>query len=159
MLMPGWEVGDKLGVKVASFFPANAARGLASVNAVYALFSAATGEALAIIDGGELTARRTAATSALAADYCARPDAARLLIVGTGRIAANLMEAHTARRPIRRISIWGRTASKAEVLAEKARQHGLAAAAVDDLAAAVAEADIVSCATMSQVETSNNRGI
>ena len=55
-----------------------------------------TGELLAIIDGGELTARRTAAASALAASYLARADASVMLMIGTGRLSANLIEAHAA---------------------------------------------------------------
>lgn len=149
LLMPAWQSGAFMGVKIATVFPGNSARGRAAVNAAYVLLSAATGEVLAMVDGGELTARRTAAASALAADYLARKDAGHLLVVGTGRLALNLVEAHAAVRPIRWVTIWGRSREKAEAIAEKAAAAGFEAEAAGDLEAAVGEADIVSCATLS----------
>ncbi|MCG6858260.1 MAG: ornithine cyclodeaminase family protein [Salaquimonas sp.] len=149
LLMPAWQTRAFMGVKVATVFPGNAARGKAAVNAAYVLMSAANGEMLAMIDGGELTARRTAAASALASDYLARKDAGHLLVVGTGRLALNLVEAHAAVRPIRWVTIWGRSREKAEAVAERAAAAGFEAEAADDLEAAVRVADIVSCATLS----------
>lgn len=149
LLMPAWTSGGYLGVKLATVFPGNAARGLPSVSAGYLLCSGKTGEILALIDGGELTSRRTAAASALAASYLARPDAAHLLIVGTGRLAPNLATAHAAVRPIRRITVWGRSQPKALALADSLAKAGFEAAATENLAQATAQADIVSCATLS----------
>ena len=149
LLMPAWVPGEYLGVKIANVFPGNSARGLAAVNASYMLMSGRTGENLALLDGGELTARRTAAASALAADYLARKDASHLLIVGTGRLAPNLVEAHSAVRPISRISVWGRSRENAEAVAAKISVRGAKASAVTNLESAVGEADIVSCATLS----------
>jgi ornithine cyclodeaminase/alanine dehydrogenase-like protein (mu-crystallin family) len=130
-------------------FPGNSARGQAAVNASYVLMSAMTGETLAMIDGGELTARRTAAASALAADYLARKDASHLLVVGTGRLSLNLVEAHAAVRPISRVTIWGRDIPKARTVAQKAQALGFEASAAADLKEACAQADIISCATLS----------
>jgi ornithine cyclodeaminase len=109
-----------------------------------------TGELLAILDGGELTARRTAAASALASRYLSRKDSATLLIVGTGRLSLNLIEAHAAVRPVKRVMIWGRDAARADAVAQRAAGLGLSASAVTDLAAAVSEADIISCCTLSE---------
>jgi ornithine cyclodeaminase len=113
LLMPAWSVGGHMGVKLVNVFPDNARAGLPAVSGVYLLFSATNGAPLAMLDGGELTARRTAAASALAARYLAREDASRLLIVGTGRMAANLAQAHAAIRPIETVTVWGREAAKA----------------------------------------------
>jgi alanine dehydrogenase len=151
LLMPAWQEGGYIGVKTVTVFPGNSARGRMAVNASYALMSAATGETLAMIDGGELTARRTAAASALAADYLARKEASHLLVAGTGRLALNLVEAHSSVRPIRRITIWGRDQGKAEDVAARAAALGFEAKAAENLEAACAEADIVSCATLSPV--------
>src|SRR3546814_1564930 len=96
LLKPAWTVGDYVCVKVANVFPGNAARGLPSVNGVVVLFSGRTGEVLALVDGGELTARRTAAASTLAADYLAWRDSTHLLMMATGRLSTNLNEAHAA---------------------------------------------------------------
>lgn len=151
LLMPAWSVGGHIAVKVANVFPGNSARGIPAVNAMVLLMSAETGEVLALIDGGEATARRTAASSALAADYLARPDSNHLLVLGTGRLAeGNLVEAHAAVRPIRRVTIWGRDPEKAAAAAAVAAQSGFDASATADLATAVSEADIVSTATLAQ---------
>jgi len=149
LLMPAWQAGGCLGVKIATVFPGNSARGRAAVTASYVLSSATTGETLALIDGGELTARRTAAASALAASYLARSDALHLLVVGTGRLALNLVEAHASVRPLTRVTVWGRDGEKAAKVAAGAASMGFASDVASDLAQAVGEADIVSCATLS----------
>lgn len=149
LLMPAWLPGKYAGVKVVNVMPGNADRGLPAVSAEYLLSDARTGEMLAIIDGGELTARRTAAASALAAGYLAREDSRHLVIVGTGRVTANLIAAHAAVHPIERVTIWGRSADKAAVMAaETETRLGLRASATSDLEAAVRTADIVSAATL-----------
>lgn len=149
LLMPAWMPGRYSGVKMVSVFPGNVRRSLPAIFGTYLLSSGATGEMLAAIDGGELTARRTAATSALAARYLARQDAEELLVCGTGRLALNLMQAHAVTRPIKRFRVWGRTMSKAEKIVAEARSLGLAAEAVADIEAAARSADIISCATLS----------
>jgi len=148
LLMPAWTAGRFLGVKVLNVFPGNADKGLASIAASYLLMSGSTGEMLALIDGGELTARRTAAASALAASYLARGDAEHLLMVGTGRLARNLVSAHATVRPLRTISVWGRQVEKAKDMADDLDAGSAKIHVVTDLGAAVAKADIVSCATL-----------
>ncbi|PLX39002.1 MAG: ornithine cyclodeaminase [Hyphomicrobiales bacterium] len=149
LLMPAWQVGEHLGVKIVNVVPGNADRGMAAISAVYLLSDAKTGVMQAMVDGGELTARRTAAASALAADYLARKDAKRLLVVGTGRLSVNLVEAHASVRDIDEVVIWGRNADKAAAIAESVAKLGFRAEAASDLAEAVAGADIVSAATLS----------
>jgi ornithine cyclodeaminase len=148
LLMPAWRVGEYIAVKLVNVFPGNAERGMPSVNGAVVLFSGRTGEVLAQIDGGELTARRTAAASALAADYLARKDSRHLVMVGTGRLAHNLIPAHATVRPIERVTVWGRTPAKATALAEEMSAAGIAAAATEDLEGAVREADVISAATL-----------
>jgi ornithine cyclodeaminase len=150
LLMPAWLAGRYLGVKLVNVFPGNGTRGLPAVQGVYLLFSGETGELIASIDGNELTARRTVAASALAASYLAREDAATLLVVGTGRLAHLMPEAHAATRPIRKVLVWGRDQVKAAALSQDLAAQGFAAAVADDLPAAVAEADIVSSVTLSR---------
>ncbi|MGK6315035.1 ornithine cyclodeaminase family protein [Neorhizobium sp. DT-125] len=149
LLMPAWVPGDHIGVKILNLFPDNHLRALPTIIGSYLLSSGRTGEMLAIVEGGELTARRTAATSALAARYLARHDAEVMLMAGTGRLSLNLMQAHAVTRPLKRFLIWGRNGEKAEETAKDARALGLDAAAVGDLATAAREADIISCATLS----------
>ena len=147
--MPAWRTGDVIGVKLVTVFPGNAAKGMGAVSAVYVLFDGSTGVPIAILDGEALTNRRTAAASALASDYLSRADAATLLMVGTGKLAPYLVEAHCAVRPISRVLIWGRNPERAAALCERLRGNGPAVEAVSDLAAATPLADIISCATTS----------
>lgn len=151
LLMPAWTAGRHLGVKLATVVPGNGARGLPAVMASYLLCDARTGALLAVVDGGELTARRTAAASALAADWLARPGARHLVVVGTGRLAPNLAAAHASVRPLSRVSVWGRDPAKAAATAERiAADLDILARPVDDLRKAVESADIVSCATLAE---------
>ncbi len=145
LLMPAWRAHGLFGVKVVSVFPGNGARGLPSVSASYLLCDGETGQHLALIDGGEITRRRTAAASALAGSYLARDDAESLLIVGSGHVGGLMAEAYRVVRPIERVMVWNIRPAGAERLAAR-----LGAEAVTDLADACAEADIVSCATLSR---------
>lgn len=144
--LPAWSPGRQLGVKLVTVFPGNTAlpEPLPSVQAVYVLFDGPDGSPLAVIDGTELTYRKTAADSALGSRLLSRPDARTLLMVGAGGLAPHLVAAHRAVRPsIERVLLWNRTRARAEALATV-----LGAEAVDDLAAAVPQADIVCTATM-----------
>src|ERR1700675_3274069 len=107
MIMPAWQTNASIGVKLVTVFPNNSVHGKPAVHATYTLFDATTGAPRAMLDGTELTLRRTAAASALAARYLAIPEAARLLMVGTGSMAPHLIESHAAVRPIRSVRIWG----------------------------------------------------
>jgi ornithine cyclodeaminase len=149
LVMPAWRPGGCFGVKTVAVFPGNASRGLPTLHATYLLQDATSGVPLALVDGDELTARRTAAASALAASFLARPDATRLLLVGAGRIASLLPEAMAAVRPIGSVAVWARRAEAGEALAARLRAQGLTASAEHDLERAVRAADVVSCATLS----------
>lgn len=149
LLMPAWRTGRRAGVKLATVFPGNRDHGARAVNAVYALFDARTGEPLALFDGEEITARRTAGASALAARCLARPGSRHLVMVGAGGQARGLIEAHSHVRPIDRVSLWSRTAQRADAAAREMAADGIPVKAVRDLEAAVRDADIVSCATLS----------
>ncbi len=150
LIMPAWEKEGFLGIKLVTVMPGNLDRGLPSVMASYALSSAVTGEQLAMIDGPELTCRRTAAASGLAARYLARDDASCLLMVGTGVMAPNLVRAHAAARPIRDVVIWGRNRDNAGKLVTELEVDGFSNVSIaDDLESAVRAADVISCATLS----------
>ena len=85
LLMPAWSK-DFTGLKTVVVKTDNAAKGLPTIQASYLLIDNDTGETVAMMDGTELTRRRTAAASALAADYLARPDASTLVLVGAGAL-------------------------------------------------------------------------
>jgi ornithine cyclodeaminase len=149
LVMPAWREDGYLGVKLANIFPGNTALGLPSVHAGYLLFDASTGVPLAMIDGNEITARRTVAVSALAASYLARENARSLLIVGAGRLAGLAAHAFRAVRPIDRVAVWNVRPDRAIALAATLREQGIEAVHAPSLEQAVGEADIVSCATLS----------
>ncbi len=150
LLMPAWVPGGYAGVKVVNVVPGNSERNLPAVHGQYLLSDARTGEMLAMIDGGELTARRTAAASALAARYLARSDARHLLVLGTGRLAPNLIAAHMAIRSIEEVTIWGRSQEKtAQFARDLDGQLPIRIQAASSLRDALGSADIVSAATLS----------
>lgn len=150
LLMPAWLPGRYIGTKVVNVFPENGGLGLPAVTSVYLLFSGTTGQLLASFDGAELTTRRTVAASSLAALHLARPDASRLLIVGTGAVARQLAASHAAIRPIRQVAVHGRDPDKVATLVRNLNDEGFAASPAVDLSVAMAAADIVSCATLSR---------
>ncbi|MBU1440045.1 MAG: ornithine cyclodeaminase family protein [Gammaproteobacteria bacterium] len=148
LIMPAWGEHGFMGIKTINIFPGNGARGLPGLHASYMLYDAHTGVPLAHMDGNEITARRTAAASALGASLLAREDASTLLVVGAGRIAHLLPAAHASVRKLRRIEVWNHRPEGARALAEAWQQAGWDAHATVDLEHAVRSADIVSCATL-----------
>lgn len=149
LLMPAWEAGKAIGVKVVTFFPGNAAKGKATINAGYLLFDGDDGRFMAAMDGDALTARRTAAASALAADYLARKDARCLLVIGTGQLATAVAQAHATVRSYDRVLVWGRSADKAQAIAAQLTALGLPAEACPDLKIGCRSADVVTSVTAS----------
>jgi len=149
LILPAWEHGRAMGIKVITVFPANtrAGAGRPSIQALYLLFDGTDGTPLAVLDGTELTYWKTAADSALAADYLARRDARTLLLVGAGGLAPYVIRGHLAARPgLQNVLIWNRTAAKAEQLAAQWAGAPRPQPA-SDLEEAAREADIISCAT------------
>ena len=148
LIMPAWQPGRFMGIKTVNIFPGNSARGLPGLFSTYTLYDAQTGQPLAQIDGNEITSRRTAAASALAASYMAAPEARTLLVVGCGRVGSLIPDAYRAVLPIDHVLLWDRTPAHAEALALHLRAEGIHATATPDLQAAVSQADVVCCATL-----------
>jgi ornithine cyclodeaminase len=150
LLMPSWQPGRDIGVKIVTVFPDNASQGLPSVNAAYVLLSGQTGESRAWIDGRALTLLRTAAVSALAADLLAPAAPEVLLVVGTGALSRYFVEGHLAVRKYRSVLIWGRDASKAAAVARDLDSRGWPVRAAADLQTAARAADVISCVTLAE---------
>lgn len=148
LVLPAWQADEAIGIKLVTVFPDNpSSTGLPSVQAVVVLFDGTTGAPLALIDGTELTYRKTAADSALGSRFLSRPDVSTLLMVGAGALAPHLIAAHRAVRPsIEHVVVWNRTAAKAEMLVDA----GVADAVAHDLAASAAEADLICTATLTK---------
>jgi len=154
LLMPAWTPpgdGAFVGTKLVSVYPGNGARGLPSIYGSYVLCNGETGAPLAILDGTMLTVWRTACASALASRFLSRKDASSMVMVGAGALAPHLIRAHAAVRPIRNVALWNRSREKAVALAEGLGRTvpGVTITVATDLQAAVEEADIISCATIS----------
>jgi len=151
LLMPAWIEGDTIGVKAVTFFPGNRTLGLSTISAAYLVFDGRTGAIRAAMDGDAITVRRTAATSAAAAKRLARPDAERLLVVGTGQLSPMMASAHAAVRRFRHIGIYGRDPAKAAEVVTKLADEGVEAEVVGDIEAAARAADVISCCTSATV--------
>lgn len=152
VVLVGWKGGSVIAVKMVGVFPDNLTLTppQPSVQGLVAVFDASTGAPVLAADGAAMTFRKTAADSALGASLLARLDARVLLVVGAGGLAPHVLEAHRAARPsIDRVLVWNRTHHRAEALVRAHADRGYAISAVSDLDQAVAEADVISCVTMS----------
>ncbi len=148
LVMPAWRSGGGIGVKMVAVLPRNSARGKPTVDGAYMLLGD-DASPQAILDAKALTLIRTAAVSALAASHLADAEAHSLLMIGAGALAPHLIRAHAAVRDLQRIMIWARRPEQARDLAEALRTEGFPTKAVADLDAGQADAQIVSCATLS----------
>lgn len=149
LLMPAWDDGQHLGVKIANVSPNNGQYNLPSIQGIYLLFDLPTGTPRAQMDAKILTTKRTAATSALASSYLSRPESSSLLVIGTGALSRELILAHTAVRPIQQVYVWGRDFSKAQRIAATFQSAPFTVKAIETIAKQIQNADIVSCATLS----------
>lgn len=148
--LTSWAEGDVIAVKMVGVFPGNLALSPPgpSIQGLVALFSGRTGAPLITADGAEMTFRKTAADSALGADYLARRDAKVLLVCGAGGLAPHVIEAHMAVRPsIERVLVWNRTHARAVELAHR-MTNGIEVTAIASIDEALPQADIISCVTM-----------
>ncbi len=147
LLKPGWIAGEVIGIKAVTSFPKNGDLELPMVQAGFLLFDGSNGSLLGACEANALTARRTAAASAVAAKHLARHDTERLLIVGTGAVASMAAQVHSEVRPYSTIEVWGRRVERAEALVLELSAMGLPAVVSTDLDASVVRADVISAAT------------
>ncbi|WP_256841489.1 ornithine cyclodeaminase family protein [Ornithinimicrobium cryptoxanthini] len=147
LVMPAWQRGAWLGVKVVGHFPQNRAQGLPGLYGSYLLSSARTGQPVAVLDGTELTRWRTAAASALAADYLAPAEVREHLLIGAGNVASAIPSCYAGVRDVGLTRVWSRTLEGAQTLVEQLRGAGFAAEVAPDLRAAVRTADVITAAT------------
>jgi ornithine cyclodeaminase/alanine dehydrogenase-like protein (mu-crystallin family) len=147
LLMPS-RLQGAVGVKLATVAAANPARGRPRVQGVYVLFDAETLATSALVDGIGLTSLRTAAVSALAVRYLARPDARRLVVYGSGPQAWSHVQALRAVCPIDQVRVGARDRGRLEAFVERCRAAGLSAEVLEgDASEALPAADVVCCCT------------
>jgi alanine dehydrogenase len=138
-----------LGMKVVSVYPDNPAKhSLPTVMGVILLNDAATGQIVAIMDGGYITAMRTGAVSGVATKYMARPDARTATIFGGGvQARAQLMAVHAA-RPLERAFIFDIIPEQRDKFAADMTQLlGIPVEPATDVRLAVEAADVIAAAT------------
>ena len=154
LVMPSWQSGADIGVKLVTVVPESYQYNLPSIQGVYTLMDAVKGGVKAMIDAPSLTAKRTAAASALASSFISREDTSSMLMIGTGTLSPELIKAHCAVRPITDVKVWGRNIDKAKAVVAQLQSNtallGVTLSAVSDLDEAIAKVDLISCATMSQ---------
>ena len=150
VLMPGSSTElAAFGAKVINLIPGNPAKGLPAIQGFIALFDHATGAPLALIDGAEVTAIRTAAASGLATRLLARRDAHTCGIFGNGVQAVTHIDAMRAVRAVDEIVVWGRNPDNSKSFArEQAKRTGIKVRATADPADAGA-CDLVCTVTTS----------
>ena len=139
-----WIDGIGVLVKSATIFPNNTSNGKPLIHGSVSLFNDGDGDLAAYLDFQLVTKWKTAGDSLLGALKLARPDSRRILIVGAGEVAGNLRAAYGAGFPNAEFTVWNRTKSKAAEFAAKYPDTKVA----DDLPSAIAEADIITSATM-----------
>jgi ornithine cyclodeaminase/alanine dehydrogenase-like protein (mu-crystallin family) len=150
-MMPGY-LGDikAMGVKTVSVFPGNHGTEYDSHQGTVMLFETEHGSLQAIVDATEITAIRTAATTAVATRLLAREDASDLAILGSGVQARTHLEAMLLVRPIERVRVWSRNQEHAKSFAEReADRHDIKIDIMPDVPSAVDGADIICTTTAS----------
>lgn len=141
-----------LTTKLVSLFPLNAGSEIPTHQALIAVFDAADGRPVALLDGTHITAVRTAAGSALSVRLLARGDASTLAILGTGVQARAHARAMVRVRALDEVRLAGRDPERTAALATSlADELGVSVRACHSYEEALAAADIV-CACTHPVE-------
>ncbi|MFL5801903.1 MAG: ornithine cyclodeaminase family protein [Roseiflexaceae bacterium] len=124
-LMPAYVAGERAayGLKAICVFPGNSAIGKDAHQGGVLLFSAETGELMALINASAITAIRTAAASGVATRLLARADAGDLAILGAGVQARAHLAAMACVRPIRRARVASRRPEHARAFAAEFAPH------------------------------------
>ncbi|GAB2727348.1 ornithine cyclodeaminase family protein [Arthrobacter bambusae] len=141
------------GVKALTVAPGNPARGLEKIQGIYMLLDSDTLAPIAVMDGNELTAIRTPATTLLAAKHIlatapgGAPEKPRVLVFGAGIQALNHLRAASAVFPEASFAVVGQSPERVKVLVEKLASEGIEVRPAS--AAGVSGADVVLCTTSS----------
>lgn len=150
LLMPAWNPSKEAGVKIVTVSPENGQFNLPSIQGTYIYLDATKGSIKALLEAKNMTAKRTAAASALASSYLSREDASSLLMIGTGALSMNLIKAHATVRPIKQVFIWGRSLEKAQIICDDLKNESFTITPVKNIEDVISTVDIISSATLSK---------
>jgi alanine dehydrogenase len=140
---------DYVAVKVNANFPDNRRRhGLPTIQGAVLLCDAGDGSPLALLDSIEITTKRTAAATAVAARYLARSESSVATICGCGEQGRIQLVALRHVLPLRRVFAWDRDAEVAQSYARRmAADLDIDVEAVTSLGAATSASDVVATCT------------
>ncbi|GGF71447.1 ornithine cyclodeaminase family protein [Wenyingzhuangia marina] len=150
LLMPAWNPSETAGVKIITVSPENSQFDLPSIQGTYIYLDATKGTIKAIIEAKSLTAKRTAAASALASSYLSRKDASSLLMIGTGALSINLIKAHASVRKLKKVFVWGRNYNKALAICKQLENEDFTITPIKTIEEKIGDVDIISSATLSK---------
>ena len=150
LLMPAWNPSKNAGVKIVTVSPENTKYNLPSINGTYLYLDAVKGTIKAILEAKSLTAKRTAAASALASSYLSKKNASSLLMIGTGALSSNLIKAHASVRPIKEVFVWGRNFEKAKEICKNLENESFTIVPIKKIEDKISDVDIISSATLSK---------
>lgn len=139
------DVPELLGMKWVVAYPDNGRRGLPAIHATIIINDAQTGVPLAILDGGPITAQRTAAVSGVALAEWAPPGARRVAMIGAGVQGQSHLEVLEHICGGTELVIAARHGDRAATLAQRAADGGRFASveSTTDSRSAVDGADVV----------------
>ena len=147
-LLPGAK--NYIVAKLNSNFPGNrAANDLPTIQGLVVLYDGDNGRPLAVLDSIDITIKRTAATSAVAAKYLARPDSAVATLCGCGQQAVAHLRALRTILPLRKIHAFDSDQETADAFAAKLRgELEIEIECAGDLKVALGASDVcVTCTT------------
>jgi len=150
LLMPAWNPSDDAGVKIVTISPENTKYDLPSIQGTYIYLDSKTGVVKGLLEAKALTTKRTAATSALASTFLSKKDADSLLMIGTGALSVNLIQAHASVRPIKKVFVWGRNFKKAQAICNQLSNKPYTCTPIEHISKVISSVDIISCATLSE---------
>ncbi|MGV9451902.1 2,3-diaminopropionate biosynthesis protein SbnB [Streptomyces sp. NPDC003635] len=151
--LPAYRGGERpvAGMKWISSFPGNVSAGTERASAAVVLNSLDTGHPVALVEGSVISARRTAASAALAArELTAGNPPASVLLIGCGVINREILRFLAAALPgLTEAALYDTDPARAEAFAEQCREVApdVKAYPVTDLAAALGAHRLVSLAT------------
>ncbi|XP_037008812.2 ketimine reductase mu-crystallin isoform X2 [Artibeus jamaicensis] len=146
-VMPAYSAAeDALTTKLVTFYEGRSTTStVPSHQATVLLFEPRNGSLLAVMDGNIITAKRTAAVSAIATKFLKPPNSEVLCILGAGVQAYTHYEVFTEQFSYEEVRIWNRTKENAEKFADTVQGEVQVCSSVQE---AVTGADVIITATM-----------
>jgi ornithine cyclodeaminase len=160
LFMPAHLPGIGLGAKIVSVFPRNAGLGRPVIHGLVVVLDTSTGEPVALVDGGFLTAWRTGAASGAATELLATADAKIGAVLGSGAQARTQALAIDAVRNLQTIRVYAPTAARVEAFVRELQPQVRARLeAAASAAEAVNGADVICAATTSDTPVFEGRSL